>query len=154
MERAVVSGFTVNLLTGIAVALQTASLGTWNTSGVYTTTQTGIVLGNIPQGPDRIITLTTYGVSDDPSLSDSVIGLQVRARWGGADPRLVNDLDDLIFAFLHGKTAWTVGAGATAVTIVQCLSQSVTSLGQDANGRWSISHNYYLNCWRPSTNRT
>jgi hypothetical protein len=149
-----VSGFNVNLLTGIAVDFQTASLGTWNTSRVYATAETGIVLGYIPQSPDRIITLTTYGVADDPSLSDSVIGLQVRTRWGGQDPRLVQDLDDLIFTFLHGKRNWTVGSGATAVTIVQCLSQSAVSLGQDANNRWSFSHNYYLDLWRPSTNRT
>lgn len=148
------SGFQTNLLTGLAVALQTQGLGTWAPSGVYTTDQTGIVLFNTPQAPNRIITLSTYPVSDHPSLSDSVIGLQVRTRWGGQDPRYVIDLDDSIFTYIHGKTNWTVGSGASAVVIVQCLSQSAISLGQDENGRWMFSHNYYLTLWRPSTNRT
>lgn len=147
------AGFQTNLLAGIATALQTASLGTYNASGVYTTAQTGIVLFKMPEAPDRIITLTTYPVSDHPSLSDSVIGLQVRTRWGGINPTLVTDLDDGIFAFLHGKENWTVGSGATAVFIVRCDSQSAVSLGQDANNRWSFSHNYYLATHRPSTNR-
>ncbi len=149
------SGFQTNLLTGIAVDLAAAGLSlTWNTSGVYTTAQTGIVLGTVPQAPDRIVTLTAYGVDDDPSLSDSIIGLQVRTRWGGQDPRLVNDLDDSLFAYLHGKEAWTVGSGAAAVVIGLCLRVSgPVSLGQDANNRWSLSSNYYLDLWRPSTNR-
>jgi len=109
----------------------------------------------MPQGPDRIIALTPYGVGDDPSLSDSVMGLQVRTRWGGANPTLVADLDDLIFDYLQTKTNWTVGSGAAAVTIVQCLRKSgPVSLGQDASLRWSLSSNYYLDVWRPSTNRT
>jgi hypothetical protein len=148
------SGFQTHLLVGVAGALQTAGIGTWNASGVYTTAQTGIVLFKLPEAPDSVITLSTYPVSDDPSLSDSTIGLQVRTRWGGRNPTLVTDLDDLIFAYLQGKTNWTVGAGADAVTVVQCLHQSGASLGQDANNRWAFSHNYQLTLWRPSTNRT
>jgi hypothetical protein len=149
------SGIQTNLLVGIATALQTAGLGTYNSSGVYTTVQTGIVFGTVPQGPDRIITLTPYGVADDPALSDSVLGLQVRTRWGGANPSLVYDLDDLLFAYLHGRRGWTVNTGAAAVTIAQCLRNSgPASLGQDANLRWSLSSNYYLDIWRPSTHRT
>jgi hypothetical protein len=83
-----------------------------------------------------------------------VIGLQVRTRWSGQDPRLVKDLSDAIYMFIQGKTWWTVGTGAAAVTIVQCLRQSGSSLGQDSNNRWEWSDNYYLTVWRPSTNRT
>jgi hypothetical protein len=150
----VTTGFNTNLLTGIAVAFNAASIGTWNTTGIYTAAQTGIVLGNIPQAPDRIIALMTYAVSDSPNLSDSVIGVQIRCRWAGADPRPVDDLADLIFNLLHGKTALALGTGATAVTVVQCLRQSAATLGQDSNGRWSNVSNYYMDVWRPSTNRT
>ena len=145
-------GFQTNLLTGLAVYLAAGGLGaTWNTSGAYTALQTGIVLGNIPQDPDRIITLTAYGVSDSPNLSDSTLGVQIRCRWGGADPRPVDDLSDAIFNLLHGKTALVL---STAITIVQCLRQSQATLGQDSNARWSNVSNYYMSCWRPSTNRT
>lgn len=148
------SGFQTDLLTGLAAYLQTAGIGTWNTSGLYTATQTGIVLGTVPQTPDRIVTLTAYTVDDDASLSDSVVGVQVRCRWGGSDPRPVDDLADSIFALLHGNTAFTLGSGATAVTVVQCLRSSGVSLGQDANNRWSSVANYYLTVHRPSTNRS
>jgi hypothetical protein len=145
-------GFNTQLLTGIAVLLHNASIGTWATSGVYTSAQTGIVLGNVPQAPDRIITLATYGVSDSPNLSDSVIGVQVRCRWGGADKRPVDDLSDLIFGLLHGATNVTLSTGPK---ITQCLlSSGPSSLGQDANNRWMSVSNYYANVWRPSTNRT
>jgi hypothetical protein len=146
------SEFQTNLATGIAVALNTAALAVWSTSGVYTAAQTGIVLGNIPQTPDNAITLTTYGVSDSAALSDSVIGLQVRCRTGGADKRTTDDLDDTLFAFLHGKRDWTLSTG---VHVVKCLRNSgPASLGQDTNARWGVTSNYYLTCWRPSTNRT
>lgn len=144
------SGFTTDLLTGLGVYLAANGVGTWNTSGVYTSGQTGIVLGNLPQSPDRIVTLTSYGVSDSPSLSDSVIGVQIRCRWGGQDPRLVDDLQDVIFNLLQWMTSVSLSTG---VEIVQCTRNSMATLGQDANGRWSNVSNYYLSVWRPSTNR-
>jgi len=140
-----------DLLTGVAVLLQNAGIGTWNTTGVYSGGQTGIVLGNVPQNPDRIITLTAYQVSDAPALSDSVLGIQVRCRWGGQDKRNVDDLADDIFKLLHGKTALSLSTG---VTIVQCLRQSAASLGQDSNNRWSVVQNFYADVHYPSTNRT
>lgn len=147
------SGFTTDLLTGLAVYLAAGGLGaTWNTSGAYTALQTAIILGNVPQAPDRVITLTAYGVSDDPSLSTSVLGVQVRCRWGGSDPRPVSDLTDAIFNLLHGAQHITLSTG---VRIVQCLLNSgPASLGQDANNRWSSSSNYYATIHRPSTHRT
>jgi hypothetical protein len=146
-----VSGFQTDLLIGHAVLLASAGLGTWSTTGVYTTTQTGIVLGTVPQGPDRVITLSAYGVADDPSLSDSVMGLQVRCRWGGQDPRYVDDLADSIFAYLHGKEAYTLSTG---IVVVQCHRISgPVSLGQDENRRWSNVQNFHLTVHRPSTNR-
>ena len=146
------SGFRTDLLTGIAVALNAASIGTYRATGVYQTTETAIVFGTVPQGPDRCITLTTYGVSDDPSLSNSVIGLQVRCRWGGANPTLVDDLADTLHSYLLAKCYWTLSTG---VYVAQCQHASgPVSLGQDENRRWSNSTNYYLTVHRPSTNRT
>lgn len=145
------SGPQTNLLTGHAVLLNTAGIGTWSTTGAYTTTQTGIVFGTLPQAPDRIIALSAYGVSDDPSLSDSVMGMQVRCRWGGMDPRLVDDLADLVFAYLHGKEHYTLSTG---IHVVSCVRNSgPASLGQDENRRWSNVQNFYLTVHRPSTNR-
>ena len=146
------SGFQTDVLEGLADLLHNASIGTWGTSGAYSASDTGIVLGVVPQAPDRIITLTAYGVSgDDPSLSDSEIGVQVRCRWSGQDPRDVNDLDDTVFSALHGRKEFTLSTG---VRVVQCLRHSgPVSLGQDENNRWSTSSNYYLTVHRPSTYR-
>jgi hypothetical protein len=146
-----VSGFSTNLLTGLAAALQTASLGTWNPSGAYTALQTGITLGKVPQEPDRIITLTAYALADDPALSDSQVGVQVRTRWSGSDPRPVDDLDDSIFSLWHGKCGLVL---TTGITVVQLLRISGTSLGQDANQRWCRTSNYRATVHRPSANRT
>ena len=144
-------GFQTNLLTGLAVYLQDADLGVWSTSGAYTAKQTGIVLGSTPQAPDNCITLNAYAVDDSPALSDSVIGVQIRCRWGGTDPRPVDDLADAIFDLLHGLTAVRLSTG---VFIVQCLRNSAASLGQDGNNRWNNTSNYYFTVHRPSTNRT
>ena len=146
------SGFTTDLLTGLATYIAAGGLGaTYRSTGSYSVLETGIVLGNVPQTPERIITLTAYGVNDSPNLSDSVIGVQVRCRWEGTDSRPVNDLRDAIFSLLHGKPAFTLSTG---ITVVQSLRNSAASLGQDENGRWSTSDNYYLSVHRPSTNRT
>jgi hypothetical protein len=145
------SGFSTDLLTGLAVHLHNASAGTWNTSGAYTALQTGITLGIVPQRPDRCITLTSYSVADSPALSDSVIGVQIRCRWGGADPRYADDLADSIFMLLHGLTNTTL---TTGVRVIECLRNSYAQLGQDANQRFENTSNYYVTVHRPSTNRT
>jgi len=145
------SGFQTNLLTGLAAYLAAGGLGaTWSTSGAYTALQTGIVLGAIPQAPDRVIALSAYGVSDSPGLSDSVIGVQVRCRWENADPRPVDDLQDTIFNLLHGVNGVTLSTG---VYVVIATRKSAATLGQDQNGRWSNVANYYLSVHRPSTHR-
>jgi hypothetical protein len=108
-------------------------------------------MDTVPASPDRVITLTDYVVADDPTLSDSVIGVQVRTRWGGQDPRPVKDLDGAIFDALHGLEGVTLTGG---IHIVSCFRRSGTSMGQDANNRWGRSSNYYATVHRPSTNRT
>ena len=145
------SGFETNLRTGIAAALNTAAIGVWREASAYAAGETAIVFGTFPQDPARAVCLSLYGVGDEPSLSDSTIGLQVRTRWDGQDPRLVDDLAALVLDYLHGKTDWTLSTG---VHVVQCLRKSWVPLGQDTNGRWERSDNYYLDVWQPSANRT
>lgn len=144
-------GFEADLLTGLAQFVAAANIGTWRDNGVYAAGETGIVLDTIPASPDRIIALSDYVVSDDPSLSDSVIGVQVRTRWGGQDPRPVKDLDGLIFNLLHGLSGINLVGG---VHIVSMFRRSGVSMGQDANNRWGRSSNYYVTVHRPSTNRS
>lgn len=145
------SGYQTNLLTGIAELLADASVGTWNPTAAYAPTDKAIVLKVIPETPDTVIALTTYPVSSDPSLSDSVTGLQVLTRAAGQDPRTVDDLADLIFDQLQGLHDVTLGTG---VRLVQCLHHGGGTLGEDDLHRWSRSDNYYITAHRPSLNRT
>lgn len=144
-------GFQSNLLTGLAEHLAAGGVALWSPTGAYAPTDVGIVLGTVPSTPDSTLTLTGYGVFDDPSLSDGVTGVQVITRSGGADPRSTDDLADAVFGLLHGATALTLPTG---VRITQCLRRSHVSLGQDGNRRWSRSDNYYVSAHRPSQHRT
>ncbi|GAW50613.1 MULTISPECIES: phage tail terminator protein [unclassified Nocardioides] len=143
-ETAFLEGF-AQLLAADPVA------GVWNSSGVYAAGETGIILGGLPQSPDQVIALTAYGVTDDPSLSDSTIGLQLTTRWGGQDPRAVGRLTSRCFAKLHGLHDFDL---VTGVHVVQCLRRSWTSIGQDQGNRWRTTQNFYVDVHRPSVNRT
>jgi len=147
------AGFQSNLLTGLAVHLAAGGIeATYRTSGVFTALETGIVLGSIPQTPDRIVTLTVYDSDDDPALSDSAVRVQVRCRAQGADKRLVDNLEDAIFNLLQNKLDITLSTGVTVGQIHRASGPA--SLGQDGNSRWSTSSNYSVSAHRPSANRT
>lgn len=141
-------GVTNTITAGLAQLLNDLGRGTWNPTGVYTATQTGIYLDAVPEDKDRLITLSAYPVAE-PVAGDSVLGIQLRTRLPGADPRPVRDLDDAIMADLHGRHGFDLGG----VWIADCEWQSAASLGQDASKRWSWSSNYYLTFSRPSAFR-
>jgi hypothetical protein len=144
-------GFTSDLTAGVAQLLAAANVASWSPSAAYASGVTGIVVGKMPPSPDAAVALMTYAVSDDPTLSDSVTGLQVMTRTGGADPTTTNDLSDAIFDQLHGLSGVTLSTG---VRVVMCERRSGVSLGQDDLKRWVRSDNYYATCWRPSPHRT
>jgi len=148
-----VSGWTVNLLTGMAEYLQTGGAGTWNPAGTYTAGQTGILLRAIPPDPDRIITLAPYPVTTEPGLADEITGVQLRVR-GTEDPRVCDDIGDACYELLHGLSRVSLGGPIVwgGVQVVQVYRQSQAPLGQDGNGRWEASHNYYVEAMRPNIN--
>lgn len=143
--------FETEFLEGFARLLAAASAGTWKATGTYTSSETGIMLGLLPQTPDRVIALAAYGVEDDPALSDSTIGLQVTTRWGGQDPREVGKSTARVFDALQGLHDTNL---LTGIRVVQCLRRSWVSLGQDANARWRTVQNFYVDVHRPSAHRT
>jgi Bacteriophage minor capsid protein len=143
------SGWTTNLLTGLAEHLQANGIGTWRTNGVYTPNETGILIRAIPQSPDKIITIAAYPVDHGyEGVADITTGVQLRLR-GTTDPRVCDDLADAIHDLLDSATNLTLGG----VRVVQALRRSYSSLGQDANQRWERSENYYLDAMRPTQNR-
>lgn len=143
-------GFQKDLVVGFAQLLAAKGVGTWKANGAYTSGETGILLRTLPQGPDRVIALATYGVDDDSTLGDDVTGLQIVTRWEGGDPRPNDDLADLVFDQLQNLPRTTL---ATGVVVSRCYRRSMTSLGQDSNVRWRTVQNFYVTAHRPSPHR-
>jgi hypothetical protein len=140
--------FTTDLLQGLAQYLAAAGIGTYRPTGAYLPSETAIAFDAMPPDPDRAIVLSDYPVSDDPSLSDSVVGIQIRTR-GLSDPLDVKSISDAVFALLHGANWVNFGT----VRVVEILRNSGIPMGRDENLRWERSDNYYATVNRPSTNR-
>ncbi|MFK0062617.1 minor capsid protein [Streptomyces werraensis] len=127
-----------DLLRGVAELLDTQGVGTYDETGPLPAGATGIVLGRMPDGPDRALALTTYPVADDDS-TDSVTGVQVRIR-AGVNPLDVLDLSDAVFNVLHARRSWT----ARGVRVEISWRNSEAWIGQDQQGRMERSANYYV----------
>lgn len=144
------SEWTTNLITGIAELLSDAGVGEWRPDGpAYTANEVGILMRAVPSQPDRVITLAPSIVASPIGLSDFIQGVQIRCR-GTTDPRVCEDLGDQVFDLLDSASRLTLGG----VSVVQIYRQSHTPLGQDGNGRWESSSNYYAEAMRPTIHRT
>lgn len=142
--------FERRFLTGIAQLLHDQTSATWRPTTPYQPAEVAVVLETVPQAPESVVVLAAYGVDDDPSLSDTVLGLQVTTRRPGQNPGPGYDLAGEVFDALHGRTETVLSGG---VYLVQCLRRSHTSIGQDSNGRWRRVQNFYCTVHRPSPHR-
>ncbi|MFE9921558.1 minor capsid protein [Streptomyces sp. NPDC005774] len=135
----------VDLLVGVAELLAAEGVGTYEPSGVLPAGGTGIVLGRVPDGPDRVIGLTPYPVSDDDS-TDSVTGIQVRMR-AGTNPLDLIQLANSVFNVLHNRRSWD----ARGVWVEISWRNSQAWIGQDSRGRMELVGNYYFRTVRSGT---
>ncbi|GAA1395149.1 minor capsid protein [Catellatospora coxensis] len=143
-------GFTSRLLVGLAQHLHAAGVATYRATGAYQTNEIGIFFRKIPQSPDRFVSLAEYPLGTTlQGMADHLTGVQIRLR-GTTDPRVCDDLADAIFDELDGLT----GARWGEIPIVQMWRQSYTPLGEDGNGRWERSENFYVHAMRPTSNNT
>lgn len=106
----------------------------------------GIYVDVWPENVDSV-TLTDYAISDDPSLSDSVVGVQV-AVWAEDRGKLRAIISD-IFDLMHGRWGGTMGN----VRFSTITRRSGANLGQNSSGRIGRSENYYIQAHRPSGHR-
>lgn len=143
-------GYTRDALHGLATLLAADTSFTYRDTGAYADTETGVVIGTVPQNPPSLVVLIPYPLTDDPTLSDSVMGLQLRFRVGTHDPRDVTDLADEAFDVLHGHPA--VDLSSTA-RLLFAERVSGVPLGEDTNGFPEWSDNYQLTLHRPSAHR-
>jgi hypothetical protein len=135
-----------DLLDGIAKLIAAAGIAAYDTTGSYLPTDTAIYIKAVPPTPDRIVTLTAYGVDDNATLPMSRMGVQVRVR-GTKDARDVDDLGDSIFQILHGLVHTTFGS----VSADQILRKQSVTLGVDDSKRWSRADTYYVDLADPPT---
>ncbi|WP_439676000.1 minor capsid protein [Embleya sp. MST-111070] len=137
--------YTRDLLDGLARLLAAAGVATYRPDGVYTPGETAITIGNAAPAPDRLLVLAAYPITDDPWLTDTVTGVQVRAR-AGPDPRDVEQLADDAYDVLHGAGPLLLGA----VRVQLITRASGAQIGADASGRMERTDNYRARTHRAS----
>ncbi|GAB3459232.1 minor capsid protein [Actinophytocola sediminis] len=138
--------WTADLAHGLALLLAAAGVGVYRPGGVYQDDETGIVIGFVPAAPPRVVVLSCYALADDVDQADSLIGLQVRVRGAGPDPRDALALLDAVFEELHGATHLTL-----AGVVVHLVERTVSApMGRDANGRYEHADTYRLTAHRPT----
>lgn len=142
---------TVDLLEGIAGLIVAAGLGVYRPVGAdepYAETEVGITLNDMPPEPDWIICLSDYQVAADPyPTSFGTIGVQIRTRAAGPDPRNEKRLRGALFQLLHGTTDRWFGS----CHLVQLLYKTTVPLNEDDSNRWEYSTNYYADVDFPPT---
>lgn len=142
--------FTNDMFSGLAQVLVGASVGVYSTMTAYQSTDTAICSQLLPTTPDSAIAITFYPVSDDATLSDSVVGVQVMCRAAGSDSGPTNDLADAVFGVFQSLPDQTLPGG---IQIQIMERRSGTLLGKDDDQRWIRSENYYAQVYRPATHR-
>ncbi|MDT0567919.1 minor capsid protein [Streptomyces sp. DSM 3412] len=127
-----------DLLQGVAELLAAQEVGVYSPTEALPASSTGIVLGRVPDGPDRAIGLTPYPVADDDS-TDSVTGIQARMR-AGTNPLAVVQLANDVFTALHNRRSYD----AHGVRVEISWRNSQAWIGQDTRGRMELVANYYF----------
>ncbi|WP_406200159.1 minor capsid protein [Streptomyces sp. NBC_01017] len=127
-----------DLFQGLAELLDTEGIGTYDPAGALPEGGTGIVLGRVPDGPDRAMGLTPYPVADDDS-TDSVTGVQARMRAGTNALDVVQLAGD-VFDVLHNRRSYLL----RDVWVEISWRNSQAWIGQDTRGRMELVANYYF----------
>lgn len=134
---------TSDVLTGIAQLIAGAGLATWNPNGVYTTSQTGILMKIMADGdtvPDRLLVLNLVPLTDEISNPLGRSMLQIAGRGARNNPLDVDALMDPVFDLLHGRTGDVFGS----TTVVQMFRYSSVPMGEDSLIRSERADKYYL----------
>ncbi|WEH40800.1 minor capsid protein [Streptomyces sp. AM 2-1-1] len=135
--------YTVDLVEGLADLLTAEALGVYRPDSPLVPTETAIVLGVMPEDPDRVLCLTAYPV-EDTDLTDAITAVQIRIR-AGPDPRAADRLADQLFGLLHERRSYRL----RGVYVALSWRESQAWIGQDVHGRMELTANYYLRTTRP-----
>lgn len=141
--------FTGDLFVGLGQILNDAGIADFPWDGSSTpTTGAAVIYKDMPDNPDRVVSLTPWGAGgDQPLLTLGRQPFQARFR-GTVDPRDVDELGDAVFNVLHGLTDREFGS----VHVIQILRESSLPLGQDEQERrWMRSDNYLIDVDLPGS---
>lgn len=142
------TGFTTDLLTGMATYLAAAGIGvTYRATDPYLAAETGIFFGLYPTSPDRCVALSAYATTDEPKVALSKVRVEVALRGIVNDSLDVLNLGDSIFGVLQGAEDLTWGTAH----VVQALRVISASGGVDGNKRSQRSDSYSLDVDTPIT---
>lgn len=135
---------TEEILVGLAELLSSAGVGSWaGAAGEVGSDDAGpvIVIGQAPREPARLVRLQHYRTSGD-YLTDRIVGVQVLIRSADGAPDYETERG--IVDALHALRAVTLGTGADARAITQCLLQSGAAIADDEAGRSRTVLNFYV----------
>lgn len=138
---------------GMAATLGAVSGFTWDPTGAYDpTVPRCIYLMNAPDDAVSPVVLTPYPLADDPALSDSTIGLQVRTRSAGRNIRDLWNTDDAIDDALLGLYPVTLPSGIAVTALTK--TSTMPPIREDGSlQRWWHTANHTALIYRPSTHR-
>lgn len=134
------SDWETDLLQGLAQYLTTTSVGTYRATGAYQSTDVAIVFGELPTQPDRAISLTLYGSSDEPVQNLSSVRVQLMMRGTPNASLDVGSLATSAFSQLQGLSYMDFGSAH----VLQVRRVSAVPLGLDGNKRSMRADNYVI----------
>lgn len=143
---------TDDLLVTLAQLHVTAGIATYSDTVPYTSGQTGIGIGQLPNGCDRALAITDYGTSDtNPNLAMTTLFVQFLYRGLPDDRKSMTDFRDGSYDLLQNLT----GRPSGTAWIDQCYRIGTVPLGMDDLQRWMQADNYQIDlALAPTANRT
>ncbi len=133
------------LLVGLAQLLEDHIPG-W-TYDAETVGDVQIATGQAPDKPDRVVTIDTYGVYDNPTIALTDVYVQLRFRSRPDHPLDPKGMASKAAGVLSGRTDSVIG-GLFCPTIYRDTS---AQLGRNATRRWERTDNYTITVDLPST---
>ncbi len=135
-------GISVKLLRGLAALLHADGVVTYTASGAVNPAANppNVFLDLYPETPDLVAALAAYPTGEDePTLSGSVLMVQVRTRADADDVSSGTNLDDAIWNKLAGRYPVQLSTG---VILSMITRSSGAPMGRDAAGRLERTTNY------------
>jgi hypothetical protein len=130
---------TQQFVEGFAQLIGLADIGfTWRPDAAYEPTEIGLFIDEAPPTPNILAALTPYPLSQNPTLTDAVWGLQIRYR-AGTRVTEVWAMRDAVRSYLHGRFPITLPTG---VWVSSLEWTSGTKLPRDNDRRTNWSDNY------------